>query len=256
MTKKILLLVCAILISACSVNIDQFLGVPPTPVSVPTSTVTNNTPIEVPSITPTVPTPTFTITPTMIGVKTKTFTPEPTAVTLMVQPTSAESPTPSATQEAMNGFVKISLSSDVFYKGKACDPVSVKFTAQVSDPQKAAYVTLFVRFKSKLVNVASKWTSIAMDKQTLGAGTFTHELVPLEMKLVDSFENAWVQYQLVATDFTSNQVGKTDIFAEKLALMNCKPTEVPTTSIAPIAPVGTITQTAPTATITPTVHAP
>jgi hypothetical protein len=107
-----------------------------------------------------------------------------------------------------------------------------------------------------LVDVASKWTSIAMDKQTLGAGTFTHELIPLEMKAVDSFENAWVQYQLVATDFVSKQVAKTDVFTEKLALMNCVPTSVPITAIAPAAPTVTITNTVPAVTITPTVRKP
>ena len=74
---------------------------------------------------------------------------------------------------------------------------------------------LFVRFKSKLTGTTSKWTSIPMEKQTMGAGTFTHDLVPLEMKAVDSFENAWVQYQIVSTDINSKQVGKTDIFSER-----------------------------------------
>jgi hypothetical protein len=260
MKKNLLLLACAVLISACSINVDQFLGIPPTPIPAPifTSTITN-TPTEVPTITPTVPTPTFTVTPTLIGIKTKTFTPESTATVLIVKLAPSESPVPQATEASINGFVRISRSSDVFYKQKACLPVSVTFTAQVSDPQKVAYVTLFVRFKSKLVDVASKWTSIAMDKQTLGAGTFTHELIPTEMKAVDSFENAWVQYQLVATDFTSKQIAKTDVFTEKLALLNCVPTPIPTIANGPTA---ALTQTTPivsktpTKRVTPTVHKP
>jgi hypothetical protein len=54
-----------------------------------------------------------------------------------------------------------------------------------------------------------------------GAGTFTHTLVPDEMKSVDSFENPWVQYQLVATDGDRNEVGRTEIFDELLRLKSC-----------------------------------
>ena len=67
--------------------------------------------------------------------------------------------------------------------------------------------------------------------QNNGAGTFSHDLVPLEMKADDLFENAWVQYQLVATDVKSNQVGRTDVFSERLTLLECVPTPTPTASI-------------------------
>src|SRR5512140_497262 len=100
MKENLLLLICAVLISPCSINVDQFLGIPPTPIPAPvfTSTVAN-TPTEAPTITPTVPTPTFTVTPTLIGIKTKTFTPEPTATVLLVTLTPPESPVSPATQE-------------------------------------------------------------------------------------------------------------------------------------------------------------
>jgi hypothetical protein len=60
-------------------------------------------------------------------------------------------------------------------------------------------------------------------------------LVPSEMKAVDLFENAWVQYQLVVTDANSNQIGKTDVFSERLTLLECVPTPVPTESVTPTA---------------------
>ena len=131
----------------------------------------------------------------------------------------------------MKGFVYVRVSDQAFYKGTACQPVSVKFTVQVADPGTAAFVVLFVRFKSKLTGSTSKWTSITMEKQTIGAGTFIHDLLPSEMKAVDSFENAWVQYQVVSTDANSNQIGKTEIFGERLTLLECDPESPPTATM-------------------------
>jgi hypothetical protein len=237
MKKNSVFLICAILLSACSLNVDQFLGIPPTPIIAPTFTVTiTNTPADMPTITPTVPTPTFTLTPTLIGQKTKTFTPEFTATELFVTLPPSATPFPLDTQVPIPGFANVTVSDEAFYKGKACLPVSVKITAQVADPGKVAFVVLFVRFKSKLTGTTSKWTSIPMEKQTKVAGTFTHDLVPSEMKAADYFENAWVQYQIVSTDINSKQVGKTDIFSKRLTLLECDPEAMPTTTITPTVP--------------------
>lgn len=234
MKKISILLICVVLLSACSMTVDQFLGLPPTPTATPTFT---SAPTDAPTSTPTVPTPTFTVTPTLVGQKTKTSTPDFTPTQLIVTPLSVTL-LPSATpislipQVPMPGFVSVSVSDEAFYKGKACLPVSVKFTAQVADPPRVAFVLLFVRFKSKQSGATSEWAdSIAM--QSIGAGTYTHDLIPSEMKAVDSFENAWVQYQLVATDSNSKKVGKTDIFSERLTLLECVPTPTPTESITP-----------------------
>jgi hypothetical protein len=61
-----------------------------------------------------------------------------------------------------------------------------------------------------------------------------HDLITLEMKAVNSFENAWVQYQIVATDSNSKQVGKTDVFSERLTLLECVPTPIPAASLTPV----------------------
>jgi hypothetical protein len=137
----------------------------------------------------------------------------------------------------MKGFVSVSVSDAVFYKGKECLPVSVKFTAQVADAANVAFVVLFVRFKSKQTATTSEWTSIEMQRGPI-PGFFIHDLIPLEMKAVDGFENAWVQYQLVATDSNSNQLGRTDIFDERLSLLNCVVTPTPssTATLTPFVP--------------------
>jgi hypothetical protein len=130
----------------------------------------------------------------------------------------------------MKGFISIIVSAKEFYKSAGCEPVSVKVSAQVGDPANTAFVVLFVRFKSKQTGATSEWTSITM--QTLGAGTFTHDLISEEMKGVGSFKNAWVQYQFVATNSKAREVGRTAIFSEALTLLECEP-PTPTPSLIP-----------------------
>jgi hypothetical protein len=236
MKRVSLLLVFVTLLSACSMTLNEFLGIQSTATPVPT--FLTNTPTDAPTFTPTVPTPTFTSTPTLVGQIAKTPTPLSTPTLLVFTPLNV-TPLPTstsivlATQVPIPGFVSISTSSDVFYKGRKCLPTSVKITAQVADPVNTAFVLLFVRFKSKQTGTASEWTdSIAMQASGI-PGIFVHDLVPTEMKATDLFENAWVQYQLVATDAHAHQLGKTDIFSERLTLLECVPTPVPLVSATP-----------------------
>ena len=85
----------------------------------------------------------------------------------------------------------------------------------MTDAANTAFVVLFARFKSKQTGTTSEWTSIGMQPSGI-PGIYVHDLVSTEMKAVKLFENAWVQYQLVATDADSEQVGRTDIFDERL----------------------------------------
>jgi hypothetical protein len=233
MKKISIFLICTILLSACSMTVNEFLGITPTPTVPPPPTQTN-IPTDTPIFTPTVPTPTFTLTPTLVGQKTKTSTPEFTPTELILSPVPltvlpSQTPVIFLLQTPIPGFLKILVSDAEFYKRKECLPLSVKFTVQVDKPSNVAFVVLFVRFKSKVSGVTSKWTSIPM--QSVGVGTYEYVLSASDMKAVDSFENAWVEYQIVSTDANIMQVGKTDIFSERLALLNCVPSPTPVASM-------------------------
>ena len=225
MKNRYTLLFFAVLLCSCSFVAQASPTVAPTLTSSPTV---------VPTLTPTVPTPTFTDTPTLVALNTKTSTPDFTSTPTTLMDTASPTMTALVIVPTVStpGFVKISLSATEFYKGKKCLPGSVKFSVQVADPKKTAFVVLFVRFKSKLTGSTSKWTSITM--QPLGIiGTFSSEIFPDLMKGVDSFENAWVQYQLVATDADSLEIGHTDIFNDRLTLLECVSTATPTVSPSP-----------------------
>jgi len=118
----------------------------------------------------------------------------------------------------MDGFTLITLSGKEFYLGK-CEPASVKFTVQVAQPTVVLFVGLFVRLKGAVTGTTSPWTSLPMDN--VGAGTFTHTLTPDEIKYLQSYDEPWVQYQLVATKAAAVEVGRTQIFDEMLRLKNC-----------------------------------
>ena len=231
MKKIYILLLCAVLLSSCS------LLTAVTPDAAPTREATSSS-TDVPSSTPITPTLTFTATPPLVGQRTRTPTPSqtpdftPTQVTItplfLITPNT---PTPSV---EMKGFIAVNISENEFYKGTKCQPASVKFTAQVGDPVNTAFVLLSVRFKSKQTGTTSKWTSITM--QSIGAGTYTYDLVSDVMKGVDLFENAWVQYQFVATDSNSREIGRTDIFSERLTLLECEATPTPTPTATALKP--------------------
>jgi hypothetical protein len=129
----------------------------------------------------------------------------------------------------MEGFLAVTVFGSEFYKTSQCQPGVIKFTAQVADPVNSPIVDLFVRFKSKREGTLGEWTRINM--QPIGAGTFTHELLPQEIKGFEIFRNAWVQYQLVASTSSAREVGRTGIYKESLAMIECVLT--PTPSVTP-----------------------
>lgn len=223
MKKITMFLIIAILLSSCSMTVEELFLIPTitfTPSKIPTATST-----EQPTFTPTIPTSTYTITPTLVGFKSATPTLAESFTPTAFTPFNKITPDTMTPSVVITGFVAVFTSVTEFYK-KGCEPSSVKFTGQVAKAFETNFVVLFVRFKSKQTGTTSEWTSIGM--QHLGAGTYTHELVPSEMKGVGSFKNAWVEYQLVATNLDAVELGHTATFSEKLTLFECTPTSTPT----------------------------
>lgn len=222
MKKIFAVFISAVLVLSCSLS---------TPVATPSPVFTaTNIPTDTLTSTPIPPTQTFTSTPTLAGQKTETPTPDAALTPLTVTPLFLITPDTATPAPQMKGFLTLIVSDEVFYKGSECQPTSVKFTAQVVDIGNTRYVLLFVRFKSKKTGVAGDWAdSISME--SIGAGTYVHDLVTTEMKNVDNFKNAWVEYQFVATNSRGREIGRTDTFSERLSLLECVAT--PTAEASP-----------------------
>lgn len=131
----------------------------------------------------------------------------------------------------MPGFVFVSASVSEIYKSGQCEPSKVKITAQVFDQNAVKYVLLFARFKSLTSQRASKWTNIPME--TIGAGTYIHELSSDQMLEDAYFQTSWIEYQIVATTASGKQIGRTDIFKEKVKMLECIPTPTLTATVKP-----------------------
>jgi hypothetical protein len=213
MKKMLPAFLCAVLSISCSLG--QFLPVmDDSPASAPPPTDTFT---PVPTRTPIPPTFTFTPTPTLIDLRaeaTATLMPLETATPLAQIIGSTLTP---AIQ--MKGFLSVNVTPREFYKGRNCEPFSVKFIAQVVDPVASAHVLLFVRFRSVQSGNASRWTSIPMG--TIGAGTFIHDLTSDQMIGEELYRNSWVEYQIVITNTSGREIGRTDIFRENLLVMDC-----------------------------------
>ncbi|KXK14462.1 MAG: hypothetical protein UZ14_CFX002001150 [Chloroflexi bacterium OLB14] len=127
----------------------------------------------------------------------------------------------------MKGFVFVNTSTTEFYKGRECEPSFVKITAQTG-LENTAYVLLFTRFKSLTAERASRWTKF--DMYTIGAGTFIYDVYSDEMLEDAYFQTAWLEYQIVITNVAGKEIGRTDIFKEKVKMLACVP---PTPTIKP-----------------------
>jgi hypothetical protein len=230
MKKISIFLVCAVLLSSCSLTLEQLFLLPvPTSTPLPTATTV---PTDAPTFTPIIPTLTYTVTPTLVGLKTEMPTPEFTATLPSETPLVLITPNTPTPNFEMKGFLAVIISSPEFYKGKECQPTSVKISAQASDPYGTPLVVLFVRVKAKLSEAAGDWTRINIPAKDY-SGTFTHDLIPDEIKSIDFYHNPWVQYQFVAYDAQKDEMGRTGIFSEKLTLLDCVQTPTPTLTVTP-----------------------
>lgn len=200
---------------------EMFIPTSATPTPVHTST---NTQTPQPTLTPVTPSLTFTLTPTLSGIRTPTSTPDVTETATLSSVTPFSLLTPSIIPTEifnMRGFVFVNNSTNEFYKNRECEPSFVKITAQtgLSD---TAYVLLFTRFKSLTAERVSKWTKF--DMYTIGAGTYVYDVYSDEMLEDAYFQTAWLEYQIVATNVSGKEIGRTDIFKERVKMLTCVPT--------------------------------
>lgn len=127
----------------------------------------------------------------------------------------------------MEGFHLVTTSLPEIYKaGKGCEPSVVRITAQVSDTLRVKYVLLFARFKSLTAERAGKWTSLPMI--ILNPGVYVFDLSSDQMYDDAYFENAWIEYQIVSTNQSGVEIGRTGIFKERLTMIACvSPSQTP-----------------------------
>ena len=223
MRRAGLILILSLVLSGCSyTDVMKLLPAtrtPPPPTATPSATV-YMTPTETPTLTPTVPTPTFTGTPTMIypngtPAPTLTFTPPATqfsfataSATAVLQPVGGSGP-----------FAAIVVPGNQLLWG-GCEPSSIAVSVKVQAGVPAAVVTMWLRLQDVSSAEMTAWGGGAiMNKQ--GGGVFTYKLTAKNFTHYREFQKAWGQYQFAASDARLQRLGASNPYLNSLTIARC-----------------------------------
>lgn len=222
MKKIFFLLVLLSILSGCSgfpVSLP-FLGTA-TPSGLPQPTVT-------PFSLPDTNTPDLfvlnTIAPTTTpgtGTPVVTDTPQPTSTPTFRPTITLEAIDPSLFTPSPNLFVAVQRSTNQIVWGSTCDgPRTIKFTAQVMPARRLRFVTLWYRLQDKYSGRHTDWGGGAIlsnNKQ----GTYFYTLELSQIQSYRYYEDAWFQYQLVASTVTRKVLGRSVASRSDVSLTHC-----------------------------------
>jgi len=213
--------------TSCSFN--DVIALVITPTSIPVDSATpevTGTPEETPTITPTQPTPTFTVTPTLLGDR-----PRPTAnpsddgiPTLTPLPTTTRAPQTNFFGSVSSMIQSLSVSSDVLFWGYCEDIHYVDFDVSIAATARTPYVLLYMRLVDKGGNQSTKWGGGAIMKKVAG-GKYTYRVRPENISYYEEFKDAWIEYQIIVANGSLETLDRTPVYRNSLSLEYCRPAE-------------------------------
>ncbi|HLO31972.1 MAG TPA: lipoprotein [Anaerolineales bacterium] len=223
MKKLLFFLVILLLLSGCS---GSPISIPflqtPVPPSSPQPTVTpfSLEPTSTPNLfvlntLPPTTTPS-TQTPIVTTTALPTFTPTIRS-TITLEPLNPNFFTPSP-----NIFLAVQRSTDVIVWGSTCEGArSIQFTAQVKPARRLRFVTLWYRLQDKYSGRHTDWSGGAILSDN-DQGTYFYDLTLSQIQRYRFFEDAWFQYQLVASTVTQDVLGRSVVSRSEVSLTHCK----------------------------------
>lgn len=190
----------------------------PQPTATPFSLQATNTPnlfvinTAEASASPGIGTPLVTDTPTRVPTFTATIRP-----TITMEPIDPSLFTPSP-----NLFLTVQKSTNLIVWGSTCEGErSIRFTAQVLPARRLKFVTLWYRLQDKYSGRHTDWGGGAIlsnNKQ----GTYFYTIELEQIHHYRNFEDAWFQYQLVASTITQKVLGRSVASFSEVSLTHCK----------------------------------
>ena len=223
--KKTVILLLAIIITGCSaLPVDlSFLNTPTAgPVNSPEPTVTRVTTKE----------PTNTADPFVITSKEPTNTADPQTpfASPTITPTYTVTHRPTITLEPMdpslftpspNIFQFVQKSTNQLVWGATCDgDRSITFIVTVAPVRRLKYVLLFIRLQDKYSGRGTEWGAGAiMSDNDQGKYFYTLELDQIED--YDKFQDAWLQYQFVASTAGLTVLGRSVVDRTSVSITHC-----------------------------------
>jgi hypothetical protein len=222
MRRSIIMIVIISLLSGCSgLPISLPFLQTSTPVNTPGPTATpfglpaSNTPdlFVINTLQPTTTPPTGT--PILTETPLPTFTPT-------IRPTITLEPIdPSLFTPSPNLFLTVQRSTDRIVWGSTCDGArSIKFTANVMPARRLRYVTVWYRLQDKYSGRNTDWGGGAIMSDN-DQGTYFYTLDLSQIQSYRFFEDAWFQYQLVASTSTRRVLGRSVVSRSEVSLTHC-----------------------------------
>lgn len=145
-------------------------------------------------------------------------------------PTPTKTPRPTITLETLdpmlytpstNIFQFVQRSTAQLVWGGNCEgDRSITFTATVTPVRRLKYVLLFIRLQDKFSGRGTEWGAGAIMKDN-DRGTYFYKLELDQINDYDKFENAWLQYQLVASTVGLTVLGRSVVDRTSVSITNC-----------------------------------
>jgi len=105
--------------------------------------------------------------------------------------------------------------------GYSCDGArSIRFTVSVNKVRKLKYVLLFYRLQDKYSGLGTEWGGGAIMKDN-NQGTYFYTLEVDQIEDYRSFQDAWLQFQFVASTVGLTVLGRSVVDRTSVSLTNC-----------------------------------
>ncbi|MBL8079427.1 MAG: hypothetical protein JNM55_15790 [Anaerolineales bacterium] len=217
------LILAAVLLSSCASMGDILF--PPTSTLGPSATPTITVP---PSATATItntPVPTATITIVHIPTvdpnqPTSTFAPIPVIIEGGITATPLPVNLTPTVFKPGQGFLSVSISDNKIFWG-SCKHNKTTITAVVEDDEEAFSVVIFTYVRAANKDDSTPWTTgnVMHDH---GDGTYTYVMRGSDVEGHNHYKNSWIVFQLVVTNVEGQEIGRTRIYDNSIALSPCQ----------------------------------
>jgi hypothetical protein len=111
--------------------------------------------------------------------------------------------------------------SQLVWGGTCAGDKSIRFIAQVQPVRRLRYVTLWYRLQDKYSAHSTAWGGGAIMSDN-DQGTYFYDLDLSQIQSYRKFQDAWLQYQLVASTATQKVLGRSVVSRTDVNLTNCK----------------------------------
>lgn len=176
-----------------------------------------------------------TFTPDLFVINTQEPTTTPSTATPIIPntkfPTATPSVRPTITLEPLDVnlftpsaqlFVSVQRSTNQMVWGYNCDGArSIKFITTIVKPKRLKYVTLWIRLQDKYSARRTEWGAGAIMNDN-DKSTYFYTLYLDQIADHESFEDAWLQYQFVASTVGLTVLGASVVSRNEVSLTNCR----------------------------------